>query len=210
MSLPQQSVNFCRQRPRRLRGSDPFSLVWTMRAALLFSLVLLGFSVYQAHQQRQQAELLAAAEQKLAQQAMQLAGLRQQSQPPPADPALAAETERMARHVEGLRGLLERMEQGDFAERAGFSGYFEALARHVLPQISLTSLRFYERGQEIELSGSALDAEQVPLLAQALGTEAVFASKPFADLRLQRSQAAAGQIDFVISTQRQANSRESR
>jgi Tfp pilus assembly protein PilN len=208
--LPQQSVNFCRQRPRRLRGSDPFSLAWTASAALLFGLALLGFSFYQAHDQRRHMTQLAAAEQALTQQSASLAALRQQHQPLPADPALAAETEHLTKHVEGLRGLLDRVERDNLAERSGFSAYFTALARHVLPQISLTSLRFYEQGREIELSGSALAAEQIPLLAQELGREAAFANKHFAELRLQRSPTAAGQVDFVISTQRQANGRDRR
>lgn len=199
MSLPQQSVNFCRQRSRRLRGSAPFSLLWTAIAAVLFAASLGAISLYGASLQRQQTALLTAAEQAIAKQTAELAALRHLPLPA-TDPALAAEAEQINRHVESLRSLLDRVEHGDMAGRAGFSGYFEALARHVLPDVSLSGIKLENQGQEIELTGAALAAEQVPRLAQALGQEAAFAAKHFAELRLNRPNSPTAQVDFVLST----------
>lgn len=206
--MPRQSVNFCRQQARRLLGTAPFNLAWTGVAAALCSVWLGAISLYGESSQHRQAALLAEAERALAKQAAAVAALHRRPPEPAADPALTAEMEQLAQHAESLRSLLSRMEGGDLARHAGFSGYFEALAKHVLPEVYITGIRLYERGQEIELTGTTSAAEQVPRLAQALGQEAVFAAKHFAELRMHRPDAPADQVDFVLRTTLQASDRE--
>lgn len=200
MKDQRQSVNFSRRSPPRYRLPALFSLAWNTAAALLFASLLGAVSAHDAYRQRQQTNALATAAKATARQLDALAELRRRYPEPKPDPLLAAEAERRARQLDNWRGLLDRLETTKPASRAGFSRYFEALARRMPPDAWLTGIHLEAQGEEIELAGSALAAEQVPALIEALGGEPAFNSRSFAELDMRRPDDPAERIDFVLRT----------
>lgn len=200
MSPSRQSINFHRRETRRFGIGPVFSLSWSAVVAGAFALLFGAVSFSGAYKQRQQAALLAEVQRQVAERTTAVDGLRRQLPPLKADAALEAEAGRLAVYVESLGALLDRMERGELHGQEGFSRYFEALARHVLPGVWLTGIRLEAGGKSIELAGAATLAEQVPQLVKALGQEDAFAAKAFAELNMRRPEGSAERIDFVLRT----------
>lgn len=101
--------------------------------------------------------------------------------------------------------LLAQLEQLS-AEKNQVSESLEALARRPLEKMWFTSIHVAGAGNDLQLRGRAIDAEQLPELVRTLGQESVFARQQFSFLRLQRQD--SGLYDFTLSSEVEAASHE--
>jgi len=97
--------------------------------------------------------------------------------------------------------VLSRLQDQRISNTAGFSIYFEALAKQRLPELWLTRIRIQEGGEQLFLDGSALQADLVPKYLQRLATEAAYKGRVFQTFALTRPEDEAWHIDFSIGTQ---------
>jgi hypothetical protein len=59
-----------------------------------------------------------------------------------------------------------------------------------------------QQGEQVELAGSALKANQIPEYLQMIGDKNIFAGKVFAQLKLKRMQEQNNRIDFTLGSTR--------
>jgi hypothetical protein len=194
-----QEINFYRGGTRP--AEPPYGARWLTRAALFLAVLLAAVSLTRFVFNQRLASQVAVANQQANTLQAQVDTLRARYPEPRPDAALVAQAERLQRQVGQLDNLLQRVEDGQLANRGGFSGYFQALARQTVSDIWLTGIRFSAGGSQVELQGRALKAEQIPHMLQALGQEAAFKSRSFSTLSIRRPEQQPGQVDFILRTQ---------
>ncbi len=113
---------------------------------------------------------------------------------------LASEVERLAGEVARRGELLETFRQRIDGERAGFSEHLAGLARQRVEGLWLTDLAVRDSGSSLEIGGSALRPELVPILVQRLAGEPVFEGASFGHLILEREVEEGTRIDFRLRT----------
>lgn len=98
-----------------------------------------------------------------------------------------------------LTQMLQLIGDPNNNKAAGFSQYWQALARQSIPSVWLSKIKIYGLQQAIDLEGSTFKPGDIPLFLQKLQQEPVFAGKTFAKLAMQPSEKIAGQIDFKLN-----------
>lgn len=193
-----QAVNFYRgsARPRAV----PLSAEWIVRAWLVTVLLLLCLTMVQVVLNQRLQARVGAAEKQATISESHLRELQLLHPEPKPDPVLVSDLEHMQRTVHGLNRLIEAVKGDDLVQRRGFTGYFDALARQVLPDVWLTGIQLTKGGEEIELSGSAVVSESIPKLVGSLGLQPAFRGRTFSDLVVRRPEKQQDQINFVLRT----------
>ncbi len=113
---------------------------------------------------------------------------------------LASEVERLAGEVSRRGELLETFRGRVDDARTGFSEHLAGLARQRVEGLWLTDLAVRDAGSSLELGGSALRPELVPILVQRLAGEPVFEGASFGHLILEREDEAGRRVDFRLRT----------
>lgn len=193
-----QEINFFRglSRPSAL----PFGARWTLSAclAMLAALAVATGAQWVSHRNLE-ARMMDASRQAEDLESL-VKSLQLRFPEPRVDPGLLAEAERLQRHADALERLLNGVEEGEFSRRGGFSDYFQALARQTVAGVWLTAIRVTAGGTDLELQGRALQAEDIPILVEALGQEKVFKAKAFSQLTITRPEQEPGQVEFMLRT----------
>jgi len=110
------------------------------------------------------------------------------------------EIARLSREVEDGRRLKEALATGSFGNTAGFSGYFEALARGHVDGAWLTGISIGQGGGQLSFTGKTIDPELVPLYLRRLGEAPVFRQRGFNVMVLARSEKENQLVTFNIGT----------
>jgi hypothetical protein len=113
---------------------------------------------------------------------------------------LQREVERLSRELENGRRLKQALASGSLGNTAGFSSYFEALARGHVDGAWLTGIGIARGGGQLSLSGKTIDPELVPLYLRRLGEAPVFRNRGFNMLELARSEEDGQLVTFNIGT----------
>lgn len=107
---------------------------------------------------------------------------------------------RLERRLALSRELLETVSRRTMERSEGFADYFEGLARQGVEGLRLTGLDIGEGGRHLQIAGSAVRPELVPILVQRLAAETTFRGASFRSLTINRSDEAPQQVDFVLQT----------
>ena len=108
----------------------------------------------------------------------------------------------VSRELEQQSEVQRALERGDVGTVGGFAAHFEALARQHVQGTWLTGFNISAGGRVLDLSGSALQAELIPVYIQRLASEPVFAGVSFNVLELNRVEdSIPPRVDFVLRTQ---------
>lgn len=206
-----QQINLYRDADKRPR--KPVDSVHIALAAALTIVVLAGLSAHgwwrAGALEREQATLSAehdALGDRIERLTTEVSDKRDAQRDPGRADGLRAE-------IEAKRSLLAYLREGPLAERTGFSAHVEGLARRVVDDLWLSSIRLSEGGRKLRLHGHALAPERVPELITALGEEPVYAGHTFQRLRIQRPEEQPGQVNFELASEPgddTANGRSSR
>lgn len=95
---------------------------------------------------------------------------------------LQQEVERLEAQMKSRTEVLQLLKGGEFGRTAGFSEYLRAFARQTLHGLWLTG--FSIKGDDMEISGRALQPELVPTYLQRLQHEQPMRGKTFATLEM--------------------------
>lgn len=119
---------------------------------------------------------------------------------------LEAEINRITREIEQKKNVASLLTKGSFANTAGFSGYFEAIARQHVSGTWLTTITIGDGGSILNMRGITYSAELVPVYLQRLLQEEVFTGASFNVLGMVRSANNPEEISFHAGTNNRGNS----
>lgn len=113
---------------------------------------------------------------------------------------LEGELKRLVAKRKSGFALLNTLQTRIAANKDGYSGYFEGLARQAFPEIWLTHITIIGSGEELSLRGRTLYPDGVPKLLKQLETEAAFAGKNFQIVQLDRADDPDQALTFKLLT----------
>ncbi|MFQ5659807.1 MAG: PilN domain-containing protein [Gammaproteobacteria bacterium] len=112
---------------------------------------------------------------------------------------LENEIARLTAELERMKKVEEALSKGSFGNMAGFSGYFEALARGHVTGTWLTGIHIARGGGSLSFDGKSINAELVPVYIKNLAAAPVFDKRTFNILELQREK-DSDFISFNVAT----------
>ena len=155
----------------------------------MLGLVLLGVAVITWYLDRQATQLekqLASSKEQLNVAQGQLAKVTSEFVPRNKNKQLETEIVGIEAQVRALEKVTDLLKQGDFGNASGYSSYLRAFARQSVDGLWLTKVSVSAGGNELGLTGRALQAELVPRYVQRLAGEPVLHGKSFSSLEMQR------------------------
>ncbi|MCW8881188.1 MAG: hypothetical protein OQK42_00620 [Sedimenticola sp.] len=96
--------------------------------------------------------------------------------------------------------LLNTLQSRITANKEGFSGYFDGLARQSIEELWFTEIAISEAGTHLSLKGKTLKPEWVPQLLEKLNDVPAFANKSFQVMDLLRPESTENLLDFSLIT----------
>lgn len=194
-----QQINLYRDPSKRPRKPvDSLHILMAIAALAIVLASWTGWSLWQAAELEREAEHLAGERDVLDQRVAELTadlGALRDARPDP------AEIERLRAELEAKRNLFDYLRDGPLAERTGFSGHIEGLARRVVDDLWLSRIRLTEGGRKLRLNGHALDPRRVPEFIGALGEESSYAGHTFRRLDMRRPEDNPSRLDFEVASE---------
>ena len=192
-----QQINL--YQPAVRKKQKPFSLLMTLLCAVAMSAALgVIYSTERDKQQEVQGRLdkiMVEEEERLARIEKLAAG----SSPVVKSKQLEQKIDLLkAKRAQKLAVLVKL--QDNVSNTAGFSAYFEGLARQRIADLWLTKIRINNGGERLDIDGSALGGEFVPKYLRRLSAEAVYSGREFHTFALTRPEGKSQFVDFSIST----------
>lgn len=118
------------------------------------------------------------------------------------DDTLKREINGAARQINARRQVLNFVEANRFGSGEGFSGYLVALSRLHVDDIWLNRVRLAQ--DFVQIRGSSLRAETVPVYLDSFGDESVFVGNRFDLFRVSRPADNDWKVDFEIATREES------
>ncbi|MCD6581133.1 MAG: PilN domain-containing protein [Desulfuromusa sp.] len=168
-----------------------------LAAAVVFLLLVGFYSYWQANSLQVQADDLRQQQLLIS---TQVVDLEKQYPERKQSVLLQEKIKRLEQELQGQRKALDYFSRQDQEGNASILASLEGLAQYPLPGIWLRQISLLYSGQEVQLSGSALNPEQVPEYLQLLGKKNVFGGQVFARLKLNRLKEQADQVDFELDS----------
>ena len=168
-------------------------------AVVAILLVLFGFYNYwQAGTVKKEAAELRQQQQLASAHVIELEAMNPK---PQQSILLQGEIRRLEQKLQVQRRALDYFSKQDEQENNGkILASLEGLAQHPHQGVWLRRITLLHRGQEVQLTGSALKPESVPEYLQLLGEKTIFGGQVFARLKLNRLSERDGQIDFELDS----------
>jgi hypothetical protein len=156
----------------------------TMAQALgVLAAGLLGMYFYATVQAISAERLAAQVGEQVKQQREQLAKFAK-GPAPAASKALEAELARLQSEIAAREASLQALGTGELGNTTGFSEYFAAFGRQVVPGVWLTAIAISDAGNQLRVQGRALRPELMPVFLGALGDEPVMQGRNVTEMRL--------------------------
>lgn len=142
-----------------------------------------------------------------------LAALQEQYPEPQKSVLLEEKVRRLERDIKNSRTTLKFLGRNDDTSNARILESLEGLARHPFAGLWLHRIRLYDGGTEVQLSGSAAQADRIPDYLTLLGEENIFGGKLFSRLKVERlddnnrdgQREPNGRVDFVLQSASEKN-----
>lgn len=193
-----QQVNL--YQPILRKQEKVFSAKTMLQGNLLVLLGLILLFSYTAVQTRNMQTQLTQVRQQHDEQMKQLATLTAQYPPKEKDNSIKGRIEQAQAQLQHERKLLVAVEQLGLDGDSGFFEHLSGLARQDLPQLWLQRI-YLQSGNQVDLAGSAHQAEAVALYLQRLTEEKAFNGTAFQSVVIARQEEQAGQVSFTLSTE---------
>ena len=177
--------------PRFLKQEKHFSARAMAQALGIVALgvaALCGYAVFQGDRAERAAQ---QQRQQLATQRVQLVAVTQQLATRGMSKALEAEVARAEAEVRNRQATLEALNAGELGNTAGFSDFFAAFGRQAMNGVWLTGFSIGDAGNELVVSGRALQADLVPTYLRRLNNEPMMRGRRVVEMRLAAKDAAA-------------------
>lgn len=171
--------------PIFLKQKKYFSAVTMVQALgliLLGCALLIGYSFYQSNRIKNEAAATAA---RLVAAQAQLAQITAAGQLRQKDRTLDEQIKKIEAEIKSMQQVFTTLRKGDLGNTGGYSEYFRAFSRQIVPGLWLTGLTIQGAGNEIGINGRALRPELVPEYLGRLKHEHAMQGKSFASLEIQ-------------------------
>jgi len=168
-------------------------------------LLLYGYTLLQSHQLEQQ---LAAATTQRDERQQRLSALRQQYPERIRDASLGQRVEAARKTLQNRQALFQAVQLYDDDPTLRFSEQLAGLSRQDLPSLWLRHI-ILGANHQVVLEGSALAADDVPILLQRLSKEQAFSGTAFQSVVIQRND-DTHHIDFSLHSTRPEKEGKSR
>ncbi|MFN2645416.1 MAG: PilN domain-containing protein [Burkholderiales bacterium] len=116
-----------------------------------------------------------------------------------ASKALEAEVARLQTEVSAREASLHALDSGELGNTAGFSEYFAAFGRQVVPGVWLTAIAISDAGNQVRVQGRALRPELMSTFLNALGNESIMQGRHVTELKLTGHSASAESATAALS-----------
>lgn len=193
-----QQINL--YQPMFRRQKKVFSAVTMLQIMIFFAVTLGGVYGYTAASLQPFRAELQKTDEQFEKLSRQIELHRAQFPEGAKNKLLDAEIARLTRELEQRRKLKDVLSSGSFGNVLGFSDYFVALARGHVDGAWLTGIKIGKGGQQINLTGKAIDPELIPVYIRRLSETPVFRKRAFNILDLARSEEESDLIQFNIAT----------
>ena len=187
---------------------QPFSARTMALALALIAVGLLCISFYSAVQAVSAERLAAQVREQVKRQREELTKLAAVSARP-ANKALEADVARLESEIKAHQASLQALASGELGSTTGFSQYFAAFGRQVVPGVWLTAITLGEAGNALRVQGRALRPELMTPFLRALGEESVMQGRKVTEMKLtarssspeeaERSREPLRFVEFSVS-----------
>lgn len=113
---------------------------------------------------------------------------------------IEGEVARLSRELEERHEVQALLTSGAYGNQGGFSEYLAGLARQRVDGLWLTGVEISEGRKDVEISGSALSPELLPMFVQRLADESAFEGTRFETVRMVRPEVDVSRVDFELRT----------
>lgn len=198
-----QQVNLYRGRlidkPQPLSSRQAIPLLFLVILVLVTASGYSHWQVTRLDQQRGQLEAQLTVQRELLSQVEQQFPVRKSST------LLQTQVTRLERELRQVTRTLELTLTQEQERNTQMLSSLEGLAGRAQNGLWLRHIKLVRQGHQVELSGRALKAQQVPDYLQWLTDEQVFADLLFTRLQLTRMQEEPGHVDFTLSSSKGEN-----
>ncbi len=106
----------------------------------------------------------------------------------------------LEKKLEGQRDVMEFFSGQNLGNNQSILETLDGLARHRSKGVWLRRISLLNGGRDVQLSGSAILAQQIPEYLQLLGEKKIFSGQVFSRLALNRLEENADQVDFNLDS----------
>ncbi len=184
---------------------EPFQGRLAILVLLATSLVMLAFVAFQYWQTTTLQKQIVPLEQQKQVLAVRIASLEKQYPQRQVSPLLQEKITRLEREIQGQKKAIDYFSIQRQSGNNMILGSLEGLARYRQPGVWLRRISLLRTGQGVDISGSAVRAEQIPEYLKLLGDKNVFGGKVFSRLQLKRLEDQGGRIEFNLNSGAGAN-----
>lgn len=193
-----QQVNL--YRGRLIDKPQPLSSRQAIPLLLLVILVLAVVGGYSRWQEVRLDQQQRQVEARLNEQRALLVQVEQQFPVRKSSALLQTQVSRLERELRQITKVLDLTLTQEQGRNAQMLSSLEGLARRTHPGLWLRQINLARQGQQVELSGRALKAQQIPEYLQWLTNEQVFTDLLFTRLQLSRMQEQPEHVDFTLTS----------
>jgi Tfp pilus assembly protein PilN len=170
----------------------PFAARTMAQALGAIAVGLLCLYFYATVQAMSAERLAAQVAQQVKQQREQVANIAK-GPAPAATKTLEAEVAGLQNEISARQASLQAIDSGELGNTAGFSEYFAAFGRQVVPGVWLTAITISEAGNQVRVRGRALRPQLMSAFLSALGNESVMQGRSVTEMKLTAHTAPAGE-----------------
>lgn len=178
--------------PRFLKQEKHFSARAMAQALGVVALGLAALCGYAAFQSGKAERTAQQQRQQLASQRDQLVMLTTQLATRGLSKALEAEVARTEADVRTRQATLEALNAGELGNTTGFSDFFAAFGRQAMNGVWLTGFSIGDAGNQLVVTGRALQADLVPAYLRRLNHEPMMRGRRVVEMKLAAKEAKAG------------------
>lgn len=179
-----QQINLCNPLFRKQKKYFSALTMAQSLGLIVFGYFLFyGYLAYESKALTQQAQQMSRLHDDTQRQLTTIATTFAARQP---DKLLTDTVTKTEQEVRIRQGLIDLLNQGDIGNQTGFSEYFKALSRLTISDLWLTGFEVVGAGNQVSLSGRALQSGLVANWLQRLKSEPVFAGTTFAALDIRQ------------------------
>jgi len=178
--------------PRFRKQEKHFSARAMAQALGVVALGLAALCAYAMFQSDKAERTAQQQRQQLAGQRDQLVMLTTQLATRGMSKALEAEVARTEADARTRQATLEALNAGELGNTAGFSDFFAAFGRQAMNGVWLTGFSIGDAGNQLVVTGRALQADLVPAYLRRLNNEPMMRGRRVVEMKLAAKEAKAG------------------
>ncbi|MCW8890099.1 MAG: hypothetical protein OQL20_05505 [Sedimenticola sp.] len=196
--MRKQQINLYQPIFKKQSVAFSFTVMLTIVGIAILGMGLLyGFSIWNTEKLKQDYLKAQARYENLE---MDVSNMAEKLPVPQVNKLLESELSQLVEKRKTGFALLNTLQTRIAANKEGFSGYFEGLARQSLSEIWFTQITITEAGAHLSLKGKTLKPEWVPLLLKNLQNAPAYTGKSFQVVDVTRQEDNDSQLEFSLMT----------